>query len=98
MKDILCDFDEAYTKADAKDIGFCGSCKIVSCEKNQKNLKQPTLKNYVARYCFNKKLLDKNQDPRNREMLERKIKENERDIIAYVTSDEFVRNLGIINL
>ena len=34
MKDIWCDYDEAYTKSDAEDIGFCSNCKISSCEKS----------------------------------------------------------------
>lgn len=35
MKDIWCDYDEAYLKVDAEDIGFCGDCRIMSCEKNK---------------------------------------------------------------
>lgn len=35
MKNIWCDYDEAYTKADAEDIGFCGNCRITSCEKSK---------------------------------------------------------------
>lgn len=34
MKDNWCDYDEAYTKSDAEDIGFCANCKISSCEKS----------------------------------------------------------------
>ena len=34
----ICDYDEAYTKSDAKDIGFCGKCKISSCENNKKHI------------------------------------------------------------
>lgn len=34
MKDIWCDYDEAYTQFDAEDIGFCANCKISSCEKS----------------------------------------------------------------
>ena len=34
MKDIWCDYDEAYIKSDAEDIGFCANCKISSCKKS----------------------------------------------------------------
>ena len=34
MKDVWCGYDEAYTKSDAEDIGFCANCKISSCEKS----------------------------------------------------------------
>ena len=34
MKDIWCDYDEAYTKSYAEDIEFCDNCKISSCEKS----------------------------------------------------------------
>lgn len=35
MKDIWCDYDEAYSKSDAEDIGFCSSCILTSCEKSK---------------------------------------------------------------
>ena len=56
----------------------------------------PTLKNYIIRYKTNKELLEKH--PEQKEMIERKIKENERDIIEYVTSNNFVNRLDYINL
>lgn len=34
----ICDYDEAYTKSDAKDIGFCEKCGIASCENNKKHI------------------------------------------------------------
>lgn len=33
--DNICDYDEAYTKQDAEDIGWCSNCKIKSCTKNK---------------------------------------------------------------
>lgn len=35
MRDIWCDYDEAYTKADAEEIGFCERCRIATCEKSK---------------------------------------------------------------
>lgn len=55
-----------------------------------------TLKNYVARYRLNKKLLNKH--PEHKEMLEKIIQQNERDIIDYVTSDKFQMQLHNLNL
>lgn len=55
-----------------------------------------TLKNYVARYRLNKKLL--NKYPEHKEMLEKIIQQNERDIIDYVTSDKFQMQLHNLNL
>lgn len=31
----LCDYDEAYTRKDANDIGWCGKCKIKECPYNK---------------------------------------------------------------
>lgn len=31
---MICEYDEAYSKDEAEDIGFCGKCRIPSCEKN----------------------------------------------------------------
>ena len=61
-----------------------------------KDMSLPTLKNYITRYRFNKKLLDKY--PEHREMLEKIIKQNERDIIDYVTADKFQSQLNHLNL
>ena len=33
--DRICDYDEGYTKADAKEIGWCGTCKISSCRNSK---------------------------------------------------------------
>lgn len=30
----ICEYDEAYTKSDAEDIGFCGRCRIPACENS----------------------------------------------------------------
>lgn len=56
----------------------------------------PTLKNYVARYKMDKKLLEKH--PEHRELLEKRIKRHEKDIIEYVTSDRFECALNNLNL
>lgn len=31
----LCDYDEAYTREDASDIGWCGKCRIKDCLYNK---------------------------------------------------------------
>ena len=61
-----------------------------------KRLPPTTLKNYVTRYRMDKELLKKH--PENKEMLERRIKQHERDIINYVTSDSFQTQLNYLNL
>lgn len=30
---MICEYDEAYSKDEAEDIGFCDKCRIPSCEK-----------------------------------------------------------------
>lgn len=57
---------------------------------------KPTLKNYVARYKLDKKLLEKH--PEQKEFIERRIKRHEQDIIAYVTSESFESILKNLNL
>lgn len=32
--DNICDYDEAYTRDDAEEIGWCSKCKIENCPKN----------------------------------------------------------------
>ena len=61
-----------------------------------KKLTEPTLKNYVARYNMDKKLLE--QHPEKKEMLEKRIKRHEHDIIAYVTSENFEKKINELNL
>lgn len=61
-----------------------------------KKLAEPTLKNYVARYNMDKKLLE--QHPEKKEMLEKRIKRHEQDIIAYVTSENFEKKINELNL
>ena len=55
-----------------------------------------TLKYYVERYRMDKELLSKH--PENKELLERKIREHEKSIIEYVTSDRFQTELNYLNL
>lgn len=55
-----------------------------------------SLKYYVSRYRMDKELLSKY--PENKELLERKIKEHEKAIIEYVTSDRFQTQLNYLNL
>ena len=58
--------------------------------------KNPTLRNYVARYELDTRLLK--EHPEHRELLEKRIKRHERDIVAYVTSDKFEYVLDYYNL
>ena len=53
----ICDYDEGYTKVDAKDFGWCKTCKISSCrnskyygscEKGMKNAMYMTPNNYIT--------------------------------------------------
>jgi hypothetical protein len=55
----------------------------------RKYMPKPTLKNYVARYKTDKRLLETYTDGKERELLEKRIARHERDIIAYVTSERF---------
>lgn len=57
---------------------------------------EPGLKEYVARYRLDKKFLQKYSE--NKDLLERKIKEDEKAIIEYVTSDSFQTQLNYLNL
>ena len=59
-------------------------------------LPTPTLKNYVARYKMDKKLLEKH--PEHKELLEKRIKRHEQDIVAYVTNERFEYVLNNLNL
>lgn len=42
--DIICDYDEGYTKSEAEEIGFCGRCKVSTCKNsvvsNKEDLKE----------------------------------------------------------
>ena len=58
--------------------------------------KSVTLKNYIARYKIDKKLLEKH--PEHKELLEKRIKRHEQDILAYVTSEKFEYSLNAFNL
>lgn len=60
------------------------------------NSNTPTLKNYVARYNTDKELLK--QHPEQKELLEKRIKRHEQDIVAYVTSKSFEYALNNFNL
>ncbi len=62
----------------------------------KKHMPMPTLKNYVARYKMDKKLLEKH--PESKELLEKRIKRHEQDIVAYVTSKRFECALNNLNL
>ena len=54
------------------------------------------LKNYVARYKLDKKLLEKH--PEQKEVLEKRIKRHEQDIVTYVTNEHFECALNNFNL
>ena len=59
----------------------------------------PTLKNYVARYKTDKRLLEKYpEQSKERQLLEKRIKRHEQDIITYVTSEHFECALNNLNL
>ena len=51
------------------------------------NMKNVTLKNLVERYKRDKEFLQTH--PENRELLEKRIKRHEMDIIEYVSQDSF---------
>ena len=53
----------------------------------RRHIVEPTLKNYVYRYKSDKERLEKY--PEHKELLERRIRRHEQDIIAYVTSERF---------
>ena len=61
-----------------------------------KHVPIPKLKHYVARYKLDKELLEKH--PEHKELLEKRIKRHEEDIVAYVTSDRFQCALNNLNL
>lgn len=59
-------------------------------------LPMPKLKNYVARYKIDKRLLEKH--PEHKELLEQRIKRHEKDIVTYATSERFECALNNLNL
>ena len=54
------------------------------------------LKHYVARYKMDKILLERH--PEHKELLKKRIKQHEQDIVAYVTSERFEYALEHFNL
>lgn len=46
--DRMCYYDEAYTKTDAEEIGFCRKCKNTKCEKNRDFKKSNPLSNIIV--------------------------------------------------
>ena len=64
-----------------------------------RQLRTPTLKNYIARYKTDKRLLETYpEQSKERELLERRIARHEKDIVAYVTSEHFECALNNLNL
>jgi hypothetical protein len=66
-----------------------------------KSIQKPLLKTYIARWKLDKLLLDRKKfkgSTKDIELLEDRIKRHERDIINYVTSDEFEKILINLNL
>ena len=57
---------------------------------------EPTLKNYIHRVRLWRKLIEKH--PEREGLLKRKIKETEKIIVEYVTSDSFAQRIEHINL
>jgi hypothetical protein len=35
MKDKICDYDEAYSRKEAEEIGWCSNCTNKNCPKNK---------------------------------------------------------------
>lgn len=46
--DYICEYDEAYTKSEAEDIGFCGRCKIPTCENSMVSNKTDLKEKLIA--------------------------------------------------
>jgi RAB protein geranylgeranyltransferase component A len=59
-------------------------------------MNQPTLKNYIARHKLWSEMANKH--PEQRERLLKKVKEADDEIIKYVTSVGFYKNLDYLNL
>lgn len=57
---------------------------------------QVLLKHLVARYKMDKMLLDKH--PEHKELLEKRIKQHEKDIVNYVTNTSFQSRLNSLTL
>lgn len=51
----LCDYDEAYDRESASDIGWCGKCKIPECPYN-KDLNEKRIKYNEKNSSGNKKI------------------------------------------
>ena len=62
----------------------------------RRHIPKPTLKNYVARYKLDNRLLE--EHPEHKELLEKRIERHKQDIIAYVTSESFECALNNLNL
>ena len=47
--DRICDYDEAYTREDARDIGFCNRCGISGCKysRSKKNVMNMSPNDYM---------------------------------------------------
>lgn len=54
------------------------------------------LKHLVTRYKMDKKLLDKY--PKHKVLLEKRIRQDEKDIVNYVTSTSFQSKLNLLTL
>lgn len=57
---------------------------------------EPGLKEYVQLYRMDNELFQKH--PENKDLFEKRIKEHEKAIIEYVTSDRFQTQLNYLNL
>lgn len=62
----------------------------------EENMKPVLLKHLVARYKIDKMLLDKH--PEHKVLLEKRIKQHEKDIVNYVTSTSFQSKLNLLTL
>ena len=65
----------------------------------KKIMPRPTLKNFVARYKTDKRLLEQYpEQSKERQLLEKRIKRHEQDIVRYVTGEHFECALNNLNL
>ena len=70
--------------------------KYVFYKGGEGNMESVMLKHLVARYRMDKILLEKH--PEKKMLLEKRIKQHEKDIVDYVTSDSFHAQLNLLTL
>ena len=107
LKLVSCSYKGTYEECDgiSFDDPYQGAHPIYRYKdpsiKHTKNIQPPSLKTYVARWKLDKLLLDRKLLKGNKkdiDLLEKRIKEHEQNIINYVTRDEFELVLDKFNL